>query len=196
MYVYFIIPLPFLIVRICYIFAHFFVNLLISSNRSALCDLTKMMAHVYQINFIVENIGKRRPNTKKRVTWTFGVNKTQHTVAMTWDKHTGKQSVEMNGKQLWFDQKPGASICCYKWTTEDGIQLHVLSCRSTPKSRKGECYRKYDLMINGQLFALLPNWEGQAPAPGELDTHCKSIVIDLYPKGYKWDKMQQLVCLQ
>ena len=142
-----------------------------------------------QIHFGIEQIGKRRPNTVKRVTWVFGVsNNAPHTVVMTWNKRTGEQSVEMDGEEVWFGRKPGASVCCHKWKTRDGLYLEILACHKTPMSRKEEGYRKYELMINSRSFSLLPNPEGQAaPAPGEEGTPGMSILDDLYPNGYQWE---------
>lgn len=185
-------------------------------------------ATIQKVDFIEDDVGKVRKQSKKRVTWTFQVTTAQasntttalveaqtaglldgpatqrhppaaqkmYSVSLLWSLKTGKQHIEMNGEEVWFDRKPGASVCSHAWTTSDGLlRLEVLATGRAPKRHVAPDFRSYDLMINGRIFEELPSLEQgttssydptSAAAVSSLDAP-KSIVDILYPDGYTWE---------
>lgn len=146
-------------------------------------------ASLYQVNVSVEDVGKRRPKTKKLVTWTFSVDDQRHTVALVWSKRTGKQRVDMDGAEVWFGRKQGASVCFHKWTSREGLNLHILACKATPKKKYGaDGFRKYELIINSQSFTSLPFQDRNMPPPTGVDGTARFSILDIcYPEGYQWN---------
>lgn len=144
---------------------------------------------VYQVSYSEENVGKRVKHSKVRVEWNFVSNggRAQHTVTLAWSKSTGKQEVRMDGEEVWFRRNKGRSTLDHNWTTRDeSLQLHVLAT-CAPKTKKMSAdFRRFDLVINGQLFASLPHQAGLgAPPPQQMaQNHPNSIIQILYPDGY------------
>jgi len=153
---------------------------------------------VYRLNYTEANVGKIVASSKVRVTWRFvsHVGHREHVVTLTWSKSTGKQSICMDGTEVWFGRNEGRSVFDHNWTTPDGsLKIHVLAT-SAPKMNSG--FRSYDLLINGQLFASLPYCDldsGSASEPFVLRPHVpieypqgysqhSSILQILYPDGY------------
>jgi hypothetical protein len=147
---------------------------------------------LYQVNFLIENVAKRKPQGKKRVTWTFAKGDHEHTVTLLWSKRSGKQFVYMSDNEVFFGRKKGASVFFHKWTTRDGsMNLHILATAATPsKKHVAPGFRKYELIINSQPFYNMPRKDGTTPptaAEGEgnpkgLPT---SILDIIYPNGYQ-----------
>jgi hypothetical protein len=80
-----------------------------------------------------------------------------HSVSLVWSFKTGRQSVEMNGKEVWFGRQSGASVFSHSWKTynEDGsvaLRLEILATRRALKHLAPNNFRSHDLMINGQTF--------------------------------------------
>jgi hypothetical protein len=152
---------------------------------------------LYQVSSLVENVGKRQPRSKKRITWTFTDDGEQHehTVTFLWSKRTGKQFVFMHDAEVYFGRKKGASVFYHKWTSRDErLKLHILACAATPsKQHVASGFRKYELIVNGQPFSSMPTKDGaavqvQTPTTPEEDQGKPSSILDiLYPKGYEWD---------
>jgi hypothetical protein len=134
-----------------------------------------------QISFVVDNAGKKRPTSKKRITWTFGqaAGAEQHTVSFTWSKRSGKQRVDMDGTEVWFGRKTSASVFFHKWTTREGMHLHILATTKTPKKNVLPEFRKYDLMINNQVFANLPFQDGTKPPERQGDSRMPASIVDI-----------------
>jgi hypothetical protein len=144
-----------------------------------------------QISFVVNNAGKKRPTSKKRITWTFGQGAEQHTVSFTWSKRSGKQRVDMDGTEVWFGRKKSASVFFHKWTTREGMHLHILATTKTPKKNVSPEFRKYDLMINSQVFANLPFQDGSKPPERQGDSRMPASIVDIiYPTGYTSDDLR------
>ena len=97
-------------------------------------------------------------------------------------------------EQVWFGRRRGASVFDYSWETRDGIPLKLnIMGTSAPKLYKN--FRCYDLIINGQIFANLPQYPGTADfgtvVPEVVDEEeafddgrPKSIFEIFYPNGY------------
>jgi hypothetical protein len=152
----------------------------------------------YQVDFSVLNLGRLVPRSKKRITWNFRHGDKVHEVSLVWSKRTGKQHIYMNDTEVWFGRRQGASICSHRWATrrEDQMNIHVLAVRATPKGKVSNNFRKYDLMIDDQVFArLLRDQDGSKPEtpPGEDGPSC--IMEVLFPKGYKWSEVIDAVGL-
>jgi hypothetical protein len=147
---------------------------------------------LYQVNFLIENVAKRKPQGKKRITWTFAKGDHEHTVTLLWSKRSGKQFVYMSDNEVFFGRKKGASVFFHKWTTRDGsMNLYILATAATPsKKHVAPGFRKYELIVNGQPFYNMPHKDGTTPptaAEGEgnpmgLPT---SILDIIYPNGYQ-----------
>ena len=112
-----------------------------------------------------------------------------HSVSLIWSIHSGEQRVEMDGDEVWFGRKQGASVFSHKWTTPDGLlRFEILASSTAPKRNVAPGFRPHDLMINGRAFDELPSSDGSSgdymdEAISTLDLP-KSIVDILYPEGY------------
>ena len=147
-----------------------------------------------QLDFAVQNIGRFRPPSKKRIVWTFLVNGHQHTISLVWSKRTGKRQVDMDGREVMFDRKQGDSVFSHRWSTPDQGQLriHVLASRATPKRNVAPNFRKYDLIVNNRTFASMPQYSNGSMPPSTITTVAdnslpQSISEILYPNGYEWE---------
>jgi len=147
-----------------------------------------------QVSFNVEDIGKHRATSKKKVTWVFQTGEQQQVVVLVWAKQSGKHNVLINGKEEWFGRKKGSSVISHQWETS-GEQYHVFASSVTPTGMKnrGEGlppFRKYDLLINGRLFANLPfsqNGDRTNYIYNDQESfgrQSSSIFAVLYPDGY------------
>lgn len=149
---------------------------------------SSMPTTFYQAGFHEENLGKYRKQSKKKATWIFCTSDgVAHTVSLTWSKQTGKLEVAMDGTVVWFGRRPGASVFDHRWTTHDyhhqqlregdihndynndcsvesvpPLQLHIVA---TCAPRMNETFRKYDLLINGHVFADLPTTKPPSGSP-------------------------------
>ncbi|KAL3933444.1 MAG: hypothetical protein SGARI_003712 [Bacillariaceae sp.] len=152
-----------------------------------------MTASFSQVSFFEESIAKVRKDSKKRITWVFRVVSTgydrEHSVTLTWSTKSGKQEVEMDGdEQVFFGRRRGASVFDSRWETKTQVpmKLHILATSAPPLS---DGFRCFDLIINGQVFAHMPQYNGAEglPAPvmePSVDGKPKSIFEIIYPNGY------------
>ncbi|KAL3921031.1 MAG: hypothetical protein SGILL_002965 [Bacillariaceae sp.] len=162
-----------------------------------------MPVSLYQVSFLEEAVARVNKNSKKRVTWMFRVQSStgydrEHSVSLTWSKKSGKQEVEMDGQeQVYFGRRRGASVFDSRWETKEGVplKLHILATSAPPLNNHFRCY---DLIINGQVFAMLPQYSGaggygagQVPPsmeePAADDGKPSSIFEVIYPNGYTAD---------
>eukprot|EP00548_Thalassiothrix_antarctica_P002538 CAMPEP_0194154458 /NCGR_PEP_ID=MMETSP0152-20130528/60721_1 /TAXON_ID=1049557 /ORGANISM="Thalassiothrix antarctica, Strain L6-D1" /LENGTH=130 /DNA_ID=CAMNT_0038860577 /DNA_START=20 /DNA_END=409 /DNA_ORIENTATION=+ len=111
-----------------------------------------------QVSYSEENVGKKVKRSKIRVTWSF-VSDRKHEIILAWSKTTGKQEITMDGEVIWFARHKGRSVLDHHWTTRDdeSLKLRVLAT-CAPKIHDN--FRNYDLLIDGKLFASLPQYEG------------------------------------
>jgi hypothetical protein len=148
-------------------------------------------AAVYKVSCTEEDVGRMVKHSKTRITWNFVANGGRsHTVSLAWSKTTGKQEIRMDGGEIWFGWNKGRSVLEHHWTTRDeSLKLHVLA---TCAPKMNQDFRNHDLLINGQLFASLPDWDedgsGAFRPPGNHNYHNNalpnSIIRILYPEGY------------
>mmetsp|Transcript_12855 Transcript_12855/g.30062 ORF Transcript_12855/g.30062 Transcript_12855/m.30062 type:complete len:237 (+) Transcript_12855:214-924(+) len=155
---------------------------------------------MYQISYSEESVGRIWKSSKIRTTWEFlGNNGRRHKIILAWSKATGKQTLLMDGTEVWFGRNKGRSVLDHNWTTQDeSLKLHVLASCAPPMNAT---FRNFDLVINGQLFVDLPQYDTRSegstylapilPPTGNISHN--SIIQVLYPKGYvpPMDKDQQ-----
>mmetsp|Transcript_5354 Transcript_5354/g.10070 ORF Transcript_5354/g.10070 Transcript_5354/m.10070 type:complete len:200 (+) Transcript_5354:21-620(+) len=151
---------------------------------------------LHQVSFLEEDVGRMNTKSKIRVTWVFRMEDAskqpeEHSVTLTWSKKTGKLEIGMDeSDQIWFGKRQGASIFDYSWTAQNltpPLRFHVLGT-CAPNFRKN--FRSFDLIINGQIFAHLPQYGGGGAVleddsiPADADTSPRSIYEIIYPNGY------------
>jgi hypothetical protein len=154
-----------------------------------------------RVSFTVEDCGKRKPQSKKRVEWHFvgrvggggggsGEHVRHYKVTLLWSKWTGKERVLCNDVEVYEGRHKGASVFGHKWIQDGFIKMHVLACSMTPNKVKTS-FRKYDLIINGQSFFSLPLQGGSDPpkmgGDDEIEEITTSVVDIFFPNGYSWD---------
>jgi hypothetical protein len=153
-----------------------------------------MTASFYQVSFLEEGVARVQKDSKKRITWVFRVLSNtgydrEHSVTLTWSMKSGKQQVEMDGdEQVFFGRRRGASVFDSRWEskTEVPMKLHILATSAPPLS---DGFRCFDLIINGHVFAHLPQYSGAEglPAPPvepSMNGKPMSIFEIIYPNGY------------
>ena len=160
-----------------------------------------MTVSLYQVSFLEESVAKVNKSSKRRVTWVFRVVSStgydrEHSVSLTWSKKSGKQEIEMDGaEQVWFGRRRGASVFDNRWETktEVPLKLHILATSAPPLNNHFRCY---DLIINGHVFAMLPQYNraggygaSQVPPMEEpaADGKPSSIFEIIFPNGYTVD---------
>jgi hypothetical protein len=164
-------------------------------NKRRMRSLLLILCTPYQVSFSVQDAGKTLEKSKKVITWTFVVgenNNKEHVVALKWSKVSGRQRVLINGTKLYFEKKQRSkNIFQQKVKLNDGdlLNLHVLASRATPKENSKIHFQKYELIINGTAFSMLPTKDGNPPKNKSKEDGKKhiSILEILYPNGYKSD---------
>lgn len=131
---------------------------------------------IYQLNFDVEHIGKKKPQSKRQATWTYGFPKQQtqdgetnnmtleeHETRLTWSTHSGKYSIAVDG-QVVFEGVAKGSVLEHKFiynhtkgcvgddSSEEGyIRMRIIACRKPPV-RTSKNFRCYEFVIGGRVF--------------------------------------------
>jgi len=127
---------------------------------------------IYQLNFDVEHIGKKKPQSKRQATWTYGFPKNtedgnlileEHETRLTWSTHSGKYSIEVDG-QVVFEGVAKGSVLEYKFiynhtkgcVGDDSSQagytrMRIIACRKPPV-RSSTNFRCYEFVIGGRVF--------------------------------------------
>lgn len=138
-------------------------------------------APIYQMNFDVEHIGKKKPQSKRQATWTYGFPKQktenttttggmvleEHQARLTWSTHSGKYIIEVDGVVV-FESCAKGSVLEHKFiynhakgcvghdSTEDGyIKMRIVACRKPPL-RSSTNFRCYEFVIGSTVFRDLP----------------------------------------
>ena len=128
---------------------------------------------IYQLNFDVEHIGKKKPQSKRQATWTYGFTKgteggnnltlEEHETRLTWSTHSGKYSIAVDG-QVVFEGIAKGSVLEHKFiynhtkgcvgydSSEAGIvRMRIIACRKPPL-RSSKNFRCYEFVIGGRVF--------------------------------------------
>ena len=135
-------------------------------------------ASIYLMNFDVEHIGKKKPQSKRQATWTYGFPKQktdttgemvleEHQARLTWSTHSGKYTIEVDGAVV-FESCAKGSVLEHKFiynhtkgcvghdSTEDGyIKMRIVACRKPPV-RSSTNFRCYEFVIGTTVFRDLP----------------------------------------
>ena len=136
-------------------------------------------ASIYQMNFDVEHIGKKKPQSKRQATWTYGFPKQktesteeivvleEHQARLTWSTHSGKYTIEVDGVVV-FESCAKGSVLEHKFiynhtkgcvghdSTEAGyIKMRIVACRKPPV-RSSTNFRCYEFVIGTTVFRNLP----------------------------------------
>ena len=144
---------------------------------------TALSLPLYGQDFKVDFIGKRRPKSKRQITWAFVQGTTPHTLMMTWSTKSGKVLIHLDGNEI--DSSMGTlkgySIVHRKMEVpSEKLHLEVLACRVAPNSGGGRMseddFLCYECIINGKAFSGLPKANDPeahimsvpVPADGEL----------------------------
>lgn len=128
---------------------------------------------IYQLNFDVEHIGKKKPQSKRQATWTYGFSKNttdensmileEHETRLTWSTHSGKYSIEVDGRVVFEGVAKGSVLehkfiynhtegCVGTDSSEEGyIRMRIIACRKPP-TRSSTNFRCYEFVIGGCVF--------------------------------------------
>ena len=128
-------------------------------------DETALSVPVYRQTFKVDYIGKRRPKSKRQITWAFVHGTTPHTLMMTWSTRSGKVLIHLDGNEI--DSSIGVlrgySIVHRKIPVEsEQLYLEVMACTVAPNSGSDggrmseDDFLCYECIINGKAFSDLP----------------------------------------
>ena len=134
------------------------------------------MHSIYQIDFSNRDVGKRKPKSKKEVTFRFAVNNKEYDLVLNWSFSSGKQSIFVNGIEERFARKGGASILDETFQ-HDGHTFQLIGTRIKPKGASFN-FQCYELLINGSLFSNCPRAGETQPGPSNQG---ESILDILYP---------------
>lgn len=132
----------------------------------------------YQMDFDVEHVGKKKPQSKRVATWRYGMSVTsanglnsieQHEAKLIWSTHSGKYAISVDGEEVSAAVAKG-SVLEHKWKwchtkgvvvdanddTEQGfVKMRILACRKPPV-RSSKNFRCYEFVIEGKVFRDLP----------------------------------------
>ena len=65
----------------------------------------------YQISFEVENCGKTVEQSKKRVTWIYGVGGKDCKITLLWSKLSGKRFIFVDDEEVYSEERKAATLC-------------------------------------------------------------------------------------
>ncbi|KAL7463085.1 hypothetical protein ACHAXS_003465 [Conticribra weissflogii] len=131
---------------------------------------------IYQIDLDAEHTGKHRPQSKRNISWKYGIpEKTEdgafkvreHEAKLVWSTHSGKYAIYVDGEEVHSHTAKG-SVLEYKWKwnharacicNEDDdshcVRMRIIACRKPP-IRSNKDFRCYEFIIAGKVFRELP----------------------------------------
>lgn len=132
---------------------------------------------IYQVDFDVEHIGKKKPSSKRVASWKYGIPRESaagsmtvagHEAKLTWSTHSGKYTISVDGEEV-FSSVAKGSVLEHKWkwshtrgcVVEDGddaetVAMRIIACRKPP-TRSSKDFRCYEFIIGGKVFRNLPS---------------------------------------
>jgi hypothetical protein len=139
---------------------------------------------VYQMEFDVDHLGKNKPASKRKASWTYGIRRVsstdnsikieEHEAQLTWSTHSGRWTVSVDGTEVYAGIAKG-SVLDYKWkwnhiagcvADDDGpqdkepiISMRIVACRKPPV-RSSKDFRCYEFVVEGKPFRHLPTVNG------------------------------------
>ncbi|KAL9185367.1 hypothetical protein ACHAXT_003144 [Thalassiosira profunda] len=122
-----------------------------------------------QLDFDVEHVGKKRPQSKRVAIWKYGVSGGGgHEAKLTWSTHSGKYTIAVDGEDI-FQSVAKGSVLEHKWKWShskacvvedddgDGTAMRIIACRKPPISRRSsKDFRCYEFVLGGRVFRDLP----------------------------------------
>ena len=165
---------------------------------------------IYQLNFDVEHIGKKKPQSKRQATWTYGFPKQtqdennsifeEHETRLTWSTHSGKYSIEVDGQVVFEGIAKGSVLehkfiynhtkgCVGEDSSEAGyIRMRIIACRKPPV-RSSKNFRCYEFVIGGRVFRDLArnNQYGEEfhNEDSESDVGVLSSILDIVDPSWR-----------
>ena len=133
------------------------------------------------MDFDVEHVGKKKPQSKRVATWRYGMSVTSgngissielHEAKLVWSTHSGKYAISVDGEEVSSAVAKG-SVLEHKWkwnhpkgvvvVGDDGdddderdcVKMRILACRKPPV-RSSKNFRCYEFIIEGKVFRDLP----------------------------------------
>ena len=131
------------------------------------------------MDFDVEHVGKKKPQSKRVATWRYGMSVTSgngissielHEAKLVWSTHSGKYAISVDGEEVSSAVAKG-SVLEHKWKwnhpkgvvvvgdgdddERDCVKMRILACRKPPV-RSSKNFRCYEFIIEGKVFRDLP----------------------------------------
>jgi hypothetical protein len=151
--------------------------------RSSSATITSSPSVIYQINFDVEHVGKKKPQSKRVAIWKYGVSSlssstmivSDHEARLTWSTHSGKYTISVDGEDVSSAIAKG-SVLEHRWRwshskcrvidkddvecdiDDDVVSMRVVACRKPPV-RSSKDFRCYEFVIGGKVFRDLPVYD-------------------------------------
>lgn len=149
-----------------------------TSNTNPSSSASESSSPFYQMEFDVEHVGKKKPQSKRVATWRYGMSVTsanglnsieQHEAKLVWSTHSGKYAISVDGEEVSAAVAKG-SVLEHKWkwchskgvvvdpnddTEKDFVNMRILACRKPPV-RTSKNFRCYEFIIEGKVFRDLP----------------------------------------
>ncbi|KAL7508614.1 hypothetical protein ACHAXN_009506 [Cyclotella atomus] len=126
----------------------------------------------YQIDFAAVKCGKMVAASKRRIRFKFGYTNvealstgatgtdcrgSEHDITITWSLSSGKQSVVLDGKEMYFDVGDTSKVkCTFKDKDEHTLQVMAHAAPMSTKSNPDPDWRQYDLLIDGISYFRYP----------------------------------------
>lgn len=128
---------------------------------------------VYQINFELQQKGRRISSSKRRAKWSFGFSDqtsleegksgsacrgAEHEVVMIWSLTSGKQRVLADGIEVHFAKAPVGDKFECEWKMNGGHHIQIVAHMTTPirGGKQVQGFRQYDLKIDGLSYWDMP----------------------------------------
>ena len=120
------------------------------------------MAAVLQVEFTVDHIGRRVPESKRWIRWVWeeGPSGRKRDLVLTWSVSSGKQDITLDGSPVAFRQQPGRSVVDIrierKGPAAEGPALHVVCADVIPNGCSPHSFAQYELLIGDVPFRCHP----------------------------------------
>eukprot|EP00550_Attheya_septentrionalis_P000572 CAMPEP_0198283720 /NCGR_PEP_ID=MMETSP1449-20131203/3300_1 /TAXON_ID=420275 /ORGANISM="Attheya septentrionalis, Strain CCMP2084" /LENGTH=464 /DNA_ID=CAMNT_0043980491 /DNA_START=248 /DNA_END=1642 /DNA_ORIENTATION=+ len=117
------------------------------------------MSRIYQLEHTVENVGRHKAESKKRIRWVYEVDSVLHELVFLWSMQSGKEEVTLNGTILQLS-KHGRGVVDEQLTPE----LHMV-CTKTAPNGSPPGFRCFELLIHEKPFHTYPSRRPDSSPP-------------------------------
>eukprot|EP00978_Attheya_sp_CCMP212_P020503 scaffold58781_cov52-Attheya_sp.AAC.1 len=117
------------------------------------------MSRIYQLEHTVENVGRHKAESKKRIRWVYEVDSVLHELVFLWSMQSGKEEVTLNGTILQMS-KHGRGVVDEQLTPE----LHMV-CTKTAPNGSPPGFRCFELLIHETPFHTYPSRRPNSSPP-------------------------------